>query len=45
MGLSRDLAHGTLEEEIIVSGLTVGVYFVQLRTPTGMITKPIMVVR
>ena len=45
MGLGSELAIGATQEEINVSGLVAGIYFVQLRTPTGMITKPMMVVR
>jgi hypothetical protein len=45
MGLGSELAIGASQEEINVSGLVAGIYFVQLRTPTGMITKPMMVVR
>ncbi len=45
MGLGGELAIGAAQEEINVSGLVAGIYFIQLRTPTGMITKPMMVVR
>ena len=45
MGLGSELSIGATQEEINVSGLVAGIYFVQLRTPTGMITKPMMVVR
>ena len=34
---------GSSNQEVDVSGLSSGLYFVQIRTPTGLITKPIVV--